>query len=101
MINVGLAKARQNYRFHSLIDIDECANATTNDCDSNAMCTNTVGSFTCTCNQGYTGNGTTCEGKNIVECAKSHTKELYTYLVSNDNNWAICIEHVHSLHNAL
>ena len=44
-------------------DIDECADAT-NNCDSNATCINTPGSFTCTCNQGYTGNGTTCEGKN-------------------------------------
>ena len=46
-----------------LSDIDECANATTNNCDSNATCTNTPGSFTCTCNQGYTGNGTTCLSK--------------------------------------
>ena len=50
-------------RIFTLIDIDECANATTNNCDSNANCTNTPGSFTCTCNQGYTGNGTTCYSK--------------------------------------
>ena len=49
-----------------LSDIDECANATTNNCDSNANCTNTVGGFTCTCNQGYIGNGTICEGKLII-----------------------------------
>lgn len=40
-------------------DIDECA---TNPCDTNANCTNSAGSFTCTCNTGYTGNGTFCEG---------------------------------------
>ena len=57
-----------NTYFHVVIvnyaDINECADATT--CDSNAMCTNTPGSFTCTCNHGYTGNGTTCEGKNSI-----------------------------------
>ena len=60
-------KVRTTYSVNHVIanplitsDIDECADATT--CDSNATCTNTPGSFTCTCNQGYTGNGTTCEG---------------------------------------
>ena len=43
-------------------DIDECANDA-DDCDTNAACTNTPGDFTCTCNQGYTGDGVTCMGK--------------------------------------
>ena len=42
-------------------DIDECANGT-GDCDTEAECTNTPGSYTCQCNQGYTGNGTNCTG---------------------------------------
>ena len=42
------------------LDINECTEVGMNDCDSNATCTDIVGSFTCTCNQGYTGNGTTC-----------------------------------------
>ena len=46
-------------------DIDECTDGTHN-CDSNATCANTVGSFTCTCNAGYTGNGTICTGKFII-----------------------------------
>ena len=41
------------------LDINECE-VGMNDCDSNATCTDVAGSFTCTCNQGYTGNGTTC-----------------------------------------
>jgi hypothetical protein len=43
-------------------DIDECATDTDN-CDANAFCTNTNGSFTCTCNAGYTGSGVQCQGE--------------------------------------
>ena len=41
-------------------DIDECANATLNNCDVNAACSDTVGSFNCTCLHGYQGDGMTC-----------------------------------------
>ena len=42
-------------------DINECTTGTDN-CDTNADCTNTPGSFTCACNQGYSGDGLTCTG---------------------------------------
>ena len=42
-------------------DFDECSLEPT-PCDNTASCTNTEGSFTCTCKQGFTGNGTVCEG---------------------------------------
>lgn len=29
-------------------------------CDVNSNCTNTIGNFTCTCNEGYEGNGIQC-----------------------------------------
>ena len=42
-------------------DIDECINNTHN---CTQTCTNTVGGFTCGCNDGYVLNvdGTTCDG---------------------------------------
>lgn len=43
-------------------DIDECA-AGADNCDGKAACANTPGSFSCTCNQGYSGEGVTCVGK--------------------------------------
>lgn len=43
-------------------DIDECA-ADINDCDVNAVCTNTPGSYTCVCPTGFIGDGTSCEGR--------------------------------------
>ena len=42
-------------------DIDECS-AETNPCDENADCTNIDGSFSCTCKEGFTGDGKTCQG---------------------------------------
>ncbi|WP_434041805.1 MULTISPECIES: LamG-like jellyroll fold domain-containing protein [Sorangium] len=49
-------------------DVNECALGTDN-CDANAACTNTPGSFTCACNAGYEGDGVTCT--NSDECAES------------------------------
>ena len=33
-------------------------------CDINAACADTEGSFTCTCEEGYTGDGVSCQGMN-------------------------------------
>ena len=41
------------------VDIDECA-TNLDTCDLNAECTDTDGSFNCTCNHGYVGDGETC-----------------------------------------
>ena len=42
-------------------DIDECT-LNLHYCDEQAMCNNTLGSFSCSCNTGWTGNGSSCEG---------------------------------------
>ena len=45
-----------------LPDIDECAGE--HDCNVLADCADTEGSYTCTCNTGYTGDGkSSCVGK--------------------------------------
>ena len=45
----------------SYTDLDECSNGTHN-CSMYADCSNTIGSYDCTCQQGYVdyGNGTIC-----------------------------------------
>ena len=45
----------------SFTDIKECSQ-TPNPCHHNATCTELQGSFNCSCNQGYIGNGTYCKG---------------------------------------
>ena len=47
-----------------ILDIDECENGQ-NNCDGNARCKNTIGSFTCACKNGFYGDGVTCGGKQI------------------------------------
>ena len=43
-------------------DIDECLKEI-HGCDVNAVCNNTLGSYKCTCKDGYKGNGTNCTGQ--------------------------------------
>ena len=43
----------------SCLDADECL-INIDNCDSNAVCNNTMGGFDCTCSSGYFGDGTTC-----------------------------------------
>ena len=42
-------------------DIDECS-ADSSLCDENAYCTNTDGSYSCTCKQEFDGDGISCKG---------------------------------------
>ena len=53
------------YHLHLITDKDECSDSTHN-CDTQATCTNTVGSFICACNDGYTGDGVTCDGNMFI-----------------------------------
>lgn len=43
-------------------DIDECQSGLHN-CDYNARCINEIGSYSCQCNPGFTGNGQICENE--------------------------------------
>ncbi|CAH3168558.1 unnamed protein product [Porites lobata] len=59
---------RSYYRRDLQRDIDECG-ASSPVCDINANCSNTRGSYICTCRAGYTGDGKTCQ--DIDECSAS------------------------------
>ena len=51
-------------------EIDECLSKIHN-CDRNALCKNTEGSFTCTCKPGYKGDGKKCRGnfEKALQCS--------------------------------
>ena len=43
-------------------DIDECLTEEHN-CSHVAVCNNTIGSYNCTCQEGYVGDGQSCSGE--------------------------------------
>jgi len=69
------------------VDIDECHPGTdvtkvhvdyTYECDINAHCQNSFGSYYCVCNNGYAGDGKTCERliPENAECRDTECIEL-------------------------
>lgn len=68
------------------LDVDECSNGM-NDCHrTTATCTNTRGSFICTCNSGYSGNGRQCIGMLDIEAFMKHN------IFKGDIFWVFCLE---------
>ena len=53
---------KSKHSIYYFAEINECETGK-HDCDSNAFCNNTEGSYICTCKPGYTGNGVNCTGK--------------------------------------
>ena len=64
-----------------LLDIDECNNGS-HDCDVNANCTNTNGSHSCTCKEGYTGKGESCQGKNQIILKKKKQNNCSSQIIA-------------------
>ena len=69
-----------------LIDINECTEDT-HSCDGNASCTNTIGSYNCSCNFGFEGDGLNCTGVycycNILCANRHHFLFAFFYAVFN------------------
>ena len=58
-----LAKGtKEHCLFNLSTDVNECS-ASPSVCHVNASCQNNVGSYVCSCNTGFTGDGKTCTGK--------------------------------------
>lgn len=69
-------------------DSDECLSVETNECDPNAWCTNTEGSYSCRCIRGFEGDGTNCTGKNKKKTIRNISAKDILGAVHGILNWS-------------
>ena len=93
-INCTSSSVCNSYLYESclcvtIIDVDEC-DINLHGCDGKATCSDTDGSYTCTCNDGYTGDGFTCQSKSLIRfiffreyCIFKFVTKNFTVLLSN------------------
>ena len=63
VLNFKDVAIHNNFPAFHVTDVNECATGTDN-CNLNAICTNTVGNFTCACRNTFYGDGKmSCESK--------------------------------------
>ena len=75
--------------FSGCIDENECVD---DPCAKKAICENSVGSFQCTCLDGYTGDGFTCADVN--ECWQNPCQDITTCINFNGGFRCGCIESI-------
>ena len=66
----GLPISRVNF----FSDVNECSHQSRSTCHQNATCRNLLGSYLCTCQKGFTGNGTKCLSKYCSVFYKTSSK---------------------------
>ncbi len=70
-------------------DVDECKDNDHN-CDENAVCSNTIGSFNCICNGGFIGSGVICTGKYLIVIIIFEGRPVIDYVFTGCDVEASC-----------
>lgn len=72
-------KQTDKFWLFNISDINECDDLQQNTCAQN--CTDTVGSYTCSCREGFQPNGDKCDGMIV------HYYTLVEVHLNSDQNW--------------
>ena len=74
------------------VDFDECLSSDRNTCNAHATCTNTDGSFTCSCKSGWNGTGVGASCFDINECkTKNSCSPNATCFNTNGSYYCVCL----------
>jgi hypothetical protein len=77
-------------------DINECTDGTDN-CGNNAQCVNEPQTFSCFCNQGFSGNGIDCQGINkasfVLASSAGNSCRCLNYAVLDTCSMKYCVQH--------
>ena len=72
--------------------MDECSQNTDN-CDTNAICSNTPGSFVCQCEEGFSGDGISCSSKAIhFKWFIDHFRKFFTQVFIFKDNYLFILD---------
>ncbi|KAL1551983.1 putative wall-associated receptor kinase-like 16 [Salvia divinorum] len=75
------------YLSQGCVDVDECLNENIHNCNKHAICTNTIGNYTCTCPKNYEGDGMGEDG-----CKEKAPKDMkITYIAIGVASGVICL----------
>ena len=77
-------------------DVNECEIGCDN-CDQNADCINTIGSFSCMCQSGFVGDGITCLPGKTYNCCNTSNVYIPSDFTSCYNVYNSVVAHVPSL----
>ena len=61
-------------------DINECVSGSA-ECHNNATCTNTEGSYECSCDTGFTGDGFNCTSEIVIESCTALQVIILLYML--------------------
>ena len=74
-------------------DVNECLSET-HECDINGNCLDNIGSYDCSCNTGYSGDGFSCEDINECnETSPTHNCHVYADCINTDGSF-MCTCHL-------